>query len=158
MTEKPEKALPHVVTGLIAKRRELAGVIEDLQRQLKLAVTDLDHIEASIRIFAPAIDLSEHGPRPVPPPHAAFKGEVSRILLETLRDANRAMSTQDLTRVLMRERGLPYDDLKARRTILQRVGACLNHWKRRGVVKASPGPGQMLNWEVATDRPLLAGR
>ena len=59
------------------------------------------------------------------------------------------MSTADLTRVLMQERGLPFDDLKARRVILQRVGSCLNHWKRRGVVEGSPGPGQMLNWQIA---------
>jgi hypothetical protein len=44
------KALPHVVTGLIAKRREIAGRIEDLQSQLKQAVTDLQHVEASLRL------------------------------------------------------------------------------------------------------------
>jgi len=144
MTPKP----CHVATALIAKRRELAGVIEDLQRQLKIAVTSLDHVEASLRLFVPDIDLTEHGPRPVPPPHAAFKGEVTRILLETLRTAGRPMNTRDLAEIVMRERGLPWDDLKARRTIHQRVGACLNHWKNRSVLKSTPGPGQMLNWEI----------
>ncbi len=143
------KALPHVATALIAKRRELAGQIEDLQRQLKIAVTSLDHVEASLRLFVPDIDLTEHGPRPVPPPHAAFKGEVTRILLETLRKAGRAMNTRDLTEVLMRERGIPWDDLKARRTIQQRVGAALNHMKGKGVLASSPGPDQLLNWEIA---------
>ena len=52
------KALPHVATARIAKRRELAGLIEDLQRQLKIAVCDLDHIEASLRIFVPDLDLA----------------------------------------------------------------------------------------------------
>jgi len=117
------KALPHVVTGLIEKRREIAGRIEDLQRQLKIAVCDLDHIEASLRIFKPDLDLTEHGPRPVPPPHAAFRGELTRILLETLRKAGKPLNTRDLTEVLMRERGLPLDDLKARQTMLRRVGA-----------------------------------
>jgi hypothetical protein len=50
------KALPHVATALIAKRRELAGMIEDLQRQLKIAVCDFDHIQASLRIFVPDLD------------------------------------------------------------------------------------------------------
>jgi hypothetical protein len=144
----PPKALPHVLTGLIAKRREIAGRIEDLQRQLKLAVNDLDHIESSIRIFQPDIDLTEYGPRPVPPPHAAFRGEVSRILLESLRKADMPLSTADLTRVLMAERGLPHDDLKARKTILRRVSAALINWRHRGIVKSSPGPGQMLNWNI----------
>ncbi len=144
------KPLPHVVTALIEKRRELAGKIEDLQRQTKLAVCELDHIEASLRIFKPDIDLAEHGPRPVPPPHSAFKGEVTRILLETLRKAGRPMNTRDLTEVLMRERGLPWDDLVTRRVITQRVGTCLGHWVKKGALRSSPGPGQMLNWEVAS--------
>lgn len=152
------KPLPHVVTALIDKRRELAGKIEELQRQTKIAVTELDHVEATLRIFKPDIDLGEFGPRPVPPPHSAFKGEVSRILLGTLREAGRPMNTRDLTEVLMRERGLPWDDLKMRRTMQQRVGACLNHWKRRGTVTESPGPGQMLNWEIAEPSEALPDR
>jgi hypothetical protein len=143
------KALPHVATALIEKRRELAGKIEDLQRQLKATVTDLDHVEASLRLFVPDIDLTEYGPRPVPPPHAAFKGEVTRIVLDTIRKAGRPLSTMDLTRAVMGERGLPFDDLQTRRVIQQRVGACCNSWKRKGVLKASPGPGQLLNWEIS---------
>lgn len=46
----PEKALPHVVTGLIAKRQEIAGQIESLQAKLRQATIDLDHVEASLRI------------------------------------------------------------------------------------------------------------
>jgi hypothetical protein len=144
------KPLPHVVTGLIEKRREIAGQIEHLQRQLKVAVCNLDHVEASIRLFKPDIDLSEHGPRSVPPPHSAFKGEVTRILLDALRTAKGPMNTRDLTELLMRERGLPWDDLVMRRVMMQRVSACLNHWKRvKKILKASPGPGQLLNWEIA---------
>ena len=45
-----EKALPHVVTALIAKRAELAGAIENLQGQLKQAVVDLDNVESSLRL------------------------------------------------------------------------------------------------------------
>lgn len=116
---------------------------------MKIAVCDLDHVESCIRLFVPDIDLAEHGgPRPVPPPHAAFKGEVSRILLGALRTAGKPLSTQDLTRILMQERGLPHDDLKTRRTMLRRVGASMNSWKHKQVVKSSPGPGQMLNWEI----------
>ena len=51
------RALPHVVTALIEKRRELAGKIEGLQGQLKQAVVDLDNVESTLRLFAPEIDL-----------------------------------------------------------------------------------------------------
>ena len=36
---------PHVLTGLIAKRAEIAGQIEHTQDQLRQLVIDLDHIE-----------------------------------------------------------------------------------------------------------------
>src|ERR1700761_4349552 len=88
------KALPHVLTALIAKRREIAGQIEDLQRRMKLAVTELDNVESTIRIFKPDIDLSDFGPRPVPPPHAAFKGELSRILIDALHKTTIPLSTR----------------------------------------------------------------
>ncbi|MGH6888444.1 MAG: hypothetical protein ACREHF_04495 [Rhizomicrobium sp.] len=147
------KPLPHVVTGLIEKRREIAGRIEDLQRQMRQAVCDLDHVEASIRLFKPDIDLDEIMPRPVPPPHAAFKGEVTRIILDTLRRTTRPLTTRDLTLVLMRERGLRTDDAKLVRLMQQRVVATLGHWKRRGYLKSSPAndvKGTLL-WEIADD-------
>jgi hypothetical protein len=49
------EALTRVATGLIAKWREIAGRIEGLQGQLTQAVTDLDHVAASLRLFAPDI-------------------------------------------------------------------------------------------------------
>jgi hypothetical protein len=46
------KALPHVVTGLIAKRAEIAGQIEALQKEIRSKSADIVHIDAAIRIFA----------------------------------------------------------------------------------------------------------
>jgi hypothetical protein len=148
------KPLPHVVTGLIEKRREIAGRIESLQSQMRQAVADLDHIEAALRIVKPDLDLEEVMPRPVPPPHAAFKGEVSRILLDTLRQTTRPLSTRDLTVTLMHARGLRTDDAKLVRLMQQRVGACLAHWKRRGYLASIPATDLkgMLLWQIA-DNP-----
>jgi hypothetical protein len=147
------KPLPHVLTALIYKRREIAGQIEDLQRRLKLAVTELDNVESTIRIFKPDIDLSQHGPRPVPPPHTAFKGELSRILMDALRATKVPLSTRHLAEVVMKERGMQMDDLKVRRIFQQRVGASLNNWKRvKKILKSTPGPGDMLMWEIDRER------
>jgi hypothetical protein len=142
-----------MVAGLIAKRVEIAAAVEGLQRQFKKAVSDLDRVEATIRLFQPDIDLSTLPARPVPPIHSAFKGEVTQVIFEALRAAKHLVSTSDLTEVLMNRRGLSVDDLRLRRTMLQRVGAMLNHWKRaKRVVKSSPGPGQMLMWEIDRDQ------
>ncbi|MBL6653638.1 MAG: hypothetical protein ISP49_18735 [Reyranella sp.] len=44
-------------------------------------------------------------PKPMPPRHAAYKGEAARIVLATLRNAKRPCSTQELTMHVMAERG-----------------------------------------------------
>lgn len=138
-----------MVAGLIAKRTELAVQIEALQRQVKAITAQFDRVEATIRIFEPDMDFGELMIRPVPPPHNAFKGEVMRILLATLREASAPLSTGDLTEILMRARGLPVDDKRLRHTMLERVGSSLNSLRRKkGVVKSSPGTGKMLMWEL----------
>lgn len=149
------KPLPHVVTALIAKRREIAGRIEDLQMQTREAVAELDHVEATLRIFKPDLDLDEVMPRPVPPPHAAFKGEVTRIVLDALRETTRPLSTRDLTLRVMKHRGLKTEDRKLVRVMQGRVGSCLNHWKRRGYVQSQPAQDLkgLLLWQVVA-KPL----
>lgn len=83
---------PHVLTGLISKRAEIAGQIEHTQDKLRQLVIDLDHVDAAIHIFDPSIELEEIKSRPVPPRHQAFKGEVTRIVLATLRNAKRLLN------------------------------------------------------------------
>jgi hypothetical protein len=143
------KAFPHVVTALIAKRAELAGQIENAQAEVVRLTVELDHIEASLRIFKPDLDLDGIAPRPVPPAHHAFRGEVSRILLTALREADRPLSTTELTERVMRERGLNMKDVKLKRTMGRRIGASLNHWRRvRGALESLKGPGQVLYWQI----------
>lgn len=143
------KAFPHVVTALIAKRAELAGQIENAQTEVVRLTVELDHIEASLRIFKPDLDIDGIAPRPVPPAHHAFRGEVSRILLESLRAADRPLSTTELTERVMRERGLNTKDVKLKRTMGRRIGASLNHWRRvRGALESLRGPGQVLYWQI----------
>jgi hypothetical protein len=45
-----------VVSGLIAKRRELAGIIDQLQRQLDQYRADLVHIDGTLRVLATDLD------------------------------------------------------------------------------------------------------
>ena len=74
----------HVVSGLIRKRAEIAGALEDAQGRVRQLIIDIDNVDATIRLFAPDIDLEEIRPKPLPPRHAAFKGEIGRDWLDTL--------------------------------------------------------------------------
>jgi len=140
---------PHVVTALVKKRAELAGMIEHTQGELKRLTVELDNVEATLRIFDPDIDLEAIAPRRVPVAHHAFRGETSRILLETLRATTIPLTTAQLTRAVIKARGLDTADKRLTRTMSQRVGAALRHWeKKRGAVRSLSGPGQMNLWEL----------
>lgn len=139
---------PNTVAGLIEKRREIAGKIENLQGQLRQAVIDLDHIEAAIRIFRPDIDLGEVSPRRIPTAHHAFRGETSRVVLDALRASERPLSTLHLADAVMRHRGLDTSDKALRRTMTRRVGAVLRHWKEKGALRSMTTHGQPALWEM----------
>ena len=46
----------HVIAALIAKRAELAGIIDQLQRQLGQYRADLTHIDGVLRVLAADLD------------------------------------------------------------------------------------------------------
>ncbi|MBK8209655.1 MAG: hypothetical protein IPK78_06425 [Rhodospirillales bacterium] len=149
---------PNTVSGLIRKRKEIAGQIEDAQLRLRQAIIDLDNIDATIRLFRPDIDLEEIRPSPLPPRHSAYKGEMSRIILGALRDSGRAMTSKEIAFHVMAERGLNVHDKRLVRIIQQRVGASLKHWRERGILNATKGPGAFLLWEVTDSRPSITRR
>lgn len=139
----------HVVTALIAKRAELAGKLEHHHATVRQLMIDLDAIDQSLRLFKPDIVLDDIKPKSMPPRHAAYKGEVARIVLGTLRTAKRACSTQELTMHVMAERGMNTADKGLVKTVGKRVGACLRHHRTKGLIRSVDGLGDRLAWEVA---------
>ncbi|WP_395015432.1 hypothetical protein [Dongia sp.] len=138
----------NVVSGMVRKRQEIAGKIEDAQLVLRQLIIDLDNLDCAIRLFRPDIDLEEIRPSPLPPRHSAFKGEMSRIILAALRNAGRPMHSQEITHFVMAERGLNVSDKRLVRTIQKRIGACLKHYRNRGVLEGTKGPGSFILWRV----------
>jgi hypothetical protein len=137
----------HVLSGLIAKRAEIAGQIERLQLEIRQLVVALDHVDASIRLFDPDVDLEDVKSR-LPPRHMAFKGEVSRILLNTLRKAAKPMPVSELAMVVLSERGLSVDDKPFLVVLKRRVDACLRTLRKKGLVKTTRPAGSLGLWEI----------
>jgi hypothetical protein len=90
-------AEPHVVTGLMTKRAELAGQLEHHQSKVQQLMLDLGAVDHALRLFKPNIKLDAIKPKPVMAHNVARKGEVSRIVLAALRAAARPCTTQELT-------------------------------------------------------------
>lgn len=138
----------HVISGLIRKRAELAGQIEDAQTKLRQLVIDLDALDATLRLFQPDIDLAEIRPKPIPPRHHAFRGEISRVVLEYLRTSPEPVSTTAVLKRVMDERGLNISDTRLYRLIRTRVGACLRNYREQGIVR-SKRLEKFVVWEIA---------
>lgn len=138
-----------VISGLLKKRGEIAGKIEAAQGQLQMLISDLDSLDVTIRIFKPDIDLAEVKPKPLPPRHHAFKGEVTRIAMDTLRNAQRPVSAQEIAVNIIAARGLNAADKPILKLITKRVGSCLRHWRQKGMVQNAEGSGPLKLWEIA---------
>jgi len=144
-------AQPNVLHALTKKRAEIAGQIEHNQLDLRRKLAELDHIDAAIRIFNPEIDISSIRAKAVPPRHAAFKGEVTRIVFDSLREAKRPLTSRDIAVLLMRERGLSEDDRDLSVIMVKRVCACLRVQRQKGLVRTAPLNGNLQGWEINDD-------
>src|ERR1700733_4317815 len=136
----------HVLGGLTRKRGELAGQIEHTQAQLRRLVTELDTIDAAIRLFDPNADLGSIKQRLYPPRHQAFRGEMMRHVMGALRIATEPVTSRDIALAVMKGRSLNPDDLELFATIRKRVGACLWKLKQNGLAREVPMVGDLKGW------------
>src|SRR6266850_4199841 len=94
----------HIVSGLIAKRAELAGIIDKLQRQLDQHRADLAHIDGVLRVLASDLDPETIRPKRAYRRNRYFAlNELSRLCLGVFRAAaGELLSTDDIAdRVIM---------------------------------------------------------
>jgi hypothetical protein len=140
---------PNTVAGLVAKRAEIAGQIVAAKATLRQLIIDLDHVDAAIRLFDPDIDLATIKPRPLPPPHKAYRGQITRIVLDALREAKGPLTTKQLAQHVMAERGLNTADVRLVGVFSKRLGATLRHHRDRGLLRQIKDRGEFVVWEVA---------
>ncbi len=122
----------HVVTGLVAKRAELAGRIEQCHRELKRLVADVSHLDGSIKLFAP--DYNLEGIRAKTPRQRNqffHQGECQRLVLEIFRDAEEPLSARQIAETLVERK-----EMEATPAMIEQMRK--NAW---GVVRRLAGKG-----------------
>ena len=140
----------YVLTGLVKRRAELTGDIERTHALLRKMVDDLENLDATIRQFAPDFHVEAIRPKAFRPPKDwANRGQMSRIILSILRQATEPLTTRDIALELLVTRALDQSDVRLLRLMTKRVGVALRGQKDNGAVRAMPGPGQFVLWEVA---------
>lgn len=135
----------HVISGLIRRRREIAGDIVDLLAKVDVLSGDLDTIDDALKLFDPDIELDaipalQRRPRP----DWAVRGETVRAILTILRDQPKPMPTKALTRAVMSRRGIDGDPDELQ---IKRVRKCLDRQRQRGTLIAEI-VGGVLCWRV----------
>lgn len=150
-TKAPSSSVdrPNTVAGLLEKRGEIAGKIEVAQITLRRLIRDLDNVDGTIRLFAPELATETIKNRPVPPQHQAMRGEIKRIILDALREAQYPITTGDVATKVMSARLLPATDPELRKLFVRRVGQSLAVMKSKGVVRQIEQPGRFNGWELA---------
>jgi hypothetical protein len=145
MTAEPDR---NVLAALLTKHAEITGQIERAQSELHKLMIALDNIEGTIWLFDPAIDLKTVKAKRLPTRHQAYRGEVARIVLGTLRKARGPIPAREIVAEVFAVRGLSAVDRALYRVITKRIGACLRKYRQKGIVVSSAGPHGAALWTL----------
>ncbi len=141
----------HVVSGLVAKRAELAGVIDQLQRQLDQYRADLTHIDGVLRILAADLDPETIRPRRVYRRNRYFaRNELSRLCLGVFRTAaGEPVSVDDIAGRVIAAKGFDPADGILRTAVRDQAGDIVKRLHRRGEVEKT-GRGRSVRWKLSS--------
>jgi hypothetical protein len=141
--------LDHVVSGLIEKRRELAGIIDEMQRQLDQHRADLTHIDGTLRVLAVDLDPETIRPKRVYRRNRYFaRNELSRLCLGVLRTAaGELLSTDDIAGRVIVAKGFDAGDAILRAAIREQVGSTVKRLHREHAVE-NVGTGRASKWKL----------
>jgi hypothetical protein len=140
----------HVVAGLIEKRRELAGIIDELQRRLDQHRADLTHIDGALRVLATDLDPEKIKPKRAYRRNRYFaRNELSRLCLGVLRTAaGELLSTDDIAGRVIVAKGFDSGDAILRAAIREQVGSTVKRLHKEGMIH-NIGVGRASKWKSA---------
>jgi hypothetical protein len=138
----------YVLTGLVAKRAEIAGELARIHETVAQMVRDLEHLDATIKLIAPDYEPEGIAPKMFRPPDDWSKrGQMSRMILSILRVAKEPMTTREIAMKMILERGLATD----RNLLLlmsKRVGSALRDMREKGRAASDGAGGMYQTWSL----------
>src|SRR4051794_34847037 len=142
----------YMILGLVKKRAELAGDIELTHNRLRELVNQLEHIDGTLRIVAPDMELEAIRPKAFRPPDDwARRGQMSRLVLSILRTSKEPLTTREIAAQMLLERAMDAEDQRMLRIMTKRVGVALRGQRDKGRACSDAGPGQYQLWTVSNN-------
>ena len=118
---------PMVLYALVNKKSELTGEILELKKKLSKIETDLLHINESIRIFDPYLDVKVPPKKINPVDSVSFeKGELRRLILLSIDDKNYTISTAIYENIAIKK-GIDISISKIRQLFIKKVSKELDN-------------------------------
>lgn len=139
----------YALEALKRKRAEITGEIARCQAGLTKMADDLEHLDATLRLFAPDFVAESILPKVFTPPKSWSKrGEMSRAVLSILRVAKGPLTTREIAGMIVQQRGLEGDP-GILNVMTRRVGHVLRDKRGAGLVRSIEETGLWLQWEIA---------
>lgn len=138
----------YALEALKRKRAEMTGEIARCHATLNQLSEDLEHIDATLRLFAPDFVAESILPKVFTPPKSWSKrGEMSRAVLSILRVAKGPLTAREIGSMVVAQRGLDSDP-GILNIMTRRVGHVLRDRREKGVVRSVEETGLWLQWEI----------
>ncbi|MBK5073618.1 hypothetical protein I2492_09980 [Budviciaceae bacterium CWB-B4] len=101
----------HVLSGLLDKRSELMGIIEQRQKEINILKQQISSLDGSIRIFDENFDLSSVKPKRVMEKSRYFShGECNKLILDIIRLHPEGLSFKDIIDSIISSKNLSDND------------------------------------------------
>lgn len=139
----------HVISGLVSKRSELAGLAQYYQKKINRINDDIRHIDATIKLFSPEFDFRKVRAKEHRETNPFLKsGEATRMVLDVLRGSEEAMTSRQIAEGLLQHKGV--ESSTENIDLLQ--NSALNVLKRlenKGLIIQGEKIGASRTWRVA---------
>lgn len=137
----------HVVSGLVEKRSELAGLVAHHYQEIGRLEADLLHLDAAIKLFSPEYDLGGIKRKQYRRYSRLFKqGECYRLCLDVLRDVGGTATTVTIAERIMSAKGIAADQQK---TVNDSVNNSLRYAEKAEAIRRAGKDGTSIVWTLA---------
>ena len=145
MTYERSRGDRYALSALRNRRTTIASEIVSLERQIRHCKESLVHVDATWRLLDDTIDLDAIPNKRPPKRDKLFRqGELGRMILDALRNADGELGTQEIVTALLEAGG---HEESARRAVGGRVRGNLAYLERRGKVSKTEN-GKAARWRL----------
>lgn len=142
----------HVVSGLVAKRSELSGLLNQHQEVIHKLLAAIATLNASIKLFAPDYDVQAIKAKAPKRLNPWFEhGEANRLVLDALRTAAVPQSTRQIGEAMIAGKGMSVQGYWEWDAVLNLVLGALQRLEKKGfvtLIERYQKPGGPMIWQI----------